>query len=81
VCLIPACSIISALDASDLGRAKQTGRRYHPVRGKHFYQRLVQPLLLAALNVDPPEGLRGALPAPGGAGKTLLAGGAGLPGR
>ena len=63
---------LSGPGAVDLGRTWQARRRHHPVPG-NLYQRLVQPLLLAALNVDPPEGSAGLAGAV--VRETLLAGG------
>ena len=64
---------LSGTDAADLGsRRANWSATPIPCEGT-LYQRLVQPLLLAALNVDPPEGsagLAGAMVR-----ETLLAGG------
>ncbi len=64
---------LSAVGAADLGRRRANwSATPFPANGT-LYQRLVQPLLLAALNVDPPEGsggLAGAIVR-----ETLLAGG------
>ena len=49
---------LSRTDAADLGGADKLVGNAIPCEGT-LYQRLVQPLLLAALNVDPPEGSAG----------------------
>jgi len=74
VCPTRACADYLAL-APLIWQQRASRSRYHPVPGT-LYQRLVQPLLLAALNVDPPEGSAGLAGAV--VRETLLAG-AGLP--
>ena len=63
---------LSGTDAPDLGCADKLVGDAIPCEGT-LYQRLVQPLLLAALNVDPPEGSAGLAGAV--VRETLLAGG------